>query len=67
MVATDTCPICLRPLNREEGNVVVARVRGTPESVRTYFHERCYPGDEGTFFERLERDEDDEREKDDDG
>ena len=38
---------------------VTARVRGTPDKIKTFFHEDCYPGDEGTFFERVEDDRDD--------
>jgi hypothetical protein len=59
VVVTDTCPICRRPVHRADPSVVVARVRGTPEPGRTYFHERCYPGDEGTFFERIDPESDD--------
>jgi hypothetical protein len=56
MVATDACPICRKPILRNEVSVVHARVRGLPETIVAVFHEGCYPGDEGTVFERLEDD-----------
>ena len=59
LVATHTCPICRKPVYREDPTTVTARVRGTPDKIKTYFHENCYPGDEGTFFERIEDDGDD--------
>ncbi|MBV9413221.1 MAG: hypothetical protein JO148_16640 [Acidimicrobiia bacterium] len=59
MVATDACPICRKPILRHEVSVVHARVRGLPESVIAVFHEDCYPGDEGTVFERLNDDDPD--------
>ena len=57
MVATDACPICRKPILRNEVSVVRARVRGLPDTVVAVFHEDCYPGDEGTVFERFESDD----------
>ena len=57
MVATDACPICLKPVIRHDRTVVAARVRGMPKTIVSYFHEHCYPGDEGTVFERIDKDD----------
>jgi len=56
MVATDACPICRKPVLRNDPSVVVARVRGMSKAIVSYFHETCYPGDEGTVFERINQD-----------
>ena len=53
MVATDNCPICRKPIIRNEPGIVKARVRGLPKDIVSRFHEDCYPGDEGTVFERI--------------
>ena len=58
LVATHTCPICRKPVYREDRSTVAAHVRDTPDNIKAYFHEDCYPGDEGTFFERIEDDKD---------
>jgi hypothetical protein len=57
MVVIDACPICRKPVLRDDPNIVAARVRGLPADVVTYFHEHCYPGDAGTVFERLQQDD----------
>jgi hypothetical protein len=57
MVATDNCPICLKPILRNEQRTVRARVRGLPSDIVSRFHEHCYPGDEGTVFERIDDDD----------
>ena len=54
MVVTDTCAICRKPILRTQTSVVRARVRGLPDDVVAVFHEGCYPGDEGTVFERID-------------
>jgi hypothetical protein len=59
VVATHTCPICRKPVTREDPTTITAHVRGTPERIKAYFHADCYPGDDGTFFERVEPDGDD--------
>ena len=53
MVATDACPICRKPILRNDPSVIAARVRGMSKAIVSYFH---YPGDEGTVFERLDQD-----------
>jgi len=57
MVATDACPICQKPILRNDSTIVAARVRGMPKTIVSYFHETCYPGDEGTVFERIDKDD----------
>jgi hypothetical protein len=59
MVAVDACPICRKPILRDDANakVVPARVRGMSKDIVSYFHEGCYPGDEGTLFERIDKDD----------
>jgi hypothetical protein len=57
MVVLDACPICRKPVLRNDPRIVAARVRGLPKNVVSYFHEACYPGDEGTVFERFEEDD----------
>jgi hypothetical protein len=54
MVATDNCPICRKPILRHEQGIVRARVRGWRKDIVSRFHETCYPGDEGTMFERID-------------
>ena len=56
MVATDACPICRKPILRNDPSVIAAHVRGMSKTIVSYFHETCYPGDEGTVFERLDQD-----------
>jgi len=56
MVATDACPICRKPVLRNDPTVVAARVRGMSKIV-SYFHVTCYPGDEGTVFEQVDKDD----------
>jgi len=56
MVVIDACPICRKPVLRNDPTIVIARVRGLPEEIVSYFHERCYPGDEGTVFEQVRED-----------
>ena len=58
MVATDACPICRKPILRNDPSVIAAHVRGMSKTIVSYFHETCYPGDEGTGFERVERNRD---------
>jgi hypothetical protein len=58
MVATDNCPICLKPILRHEHGIVKARVRGLPKEIVSRFHADCYPGDEGTVFERFGEEDD---------
>jgi len=58
MVATDSCPICRKPILRHESGIVSARVRGLPPDIVSRFHQDCYPGDEGTVFERLDSEQD---------
>ena len=57
MVATDACPICRKPVLRNDQTVVAARVRGMSKTIVSYFHVRCYPGDEGTVFEQVDKDD----------
>ena len=57
MVATDACPICRKPVLRNDPTVVAARVRGMSKTIVSYFHVRCYPGDEGTVFEQVDKDD----------
>jgi hypothetical protein len=57
MVATDACPICQKPILRDESSVVRARIRGLPETIVAVFHDACYPGDEGTVFVRVDEDD----------
>lgn len=59
MVVVDACPICRKPVLRTDPTAIAARVRGLPEDVMSHFHARCYPGDEGTVFERVDKDEPD--------
>jgi hypothetical protein len=54
MVAIDSCPICRKPVLRNDSTIVAARVRGMSHEIVSYFHARCYPGDEGTMFEKLD-------------
>ena len=54
MVTVDACPICRKPILRSDPAIVAARVRGMSEDIVSYFHAHCYPGDEGTMFERLD-------------
>ena len=56
MVATDACPICRKPILRNERGIIKARVRGLPKDIVSRFHRGCYPGDEGTVFERIDDD-----------
>ena len=56
MVATDSCPICRKPVLSNDPTIVAARVRGMAKTIVSYFHESCYPGDEGTVFERIDKD-----------
>ncbi len=57
MVAVDACPICRKPVISTDPKVVAARVRGMSRTIVSYFHEACYPGDEGTVFERIDKDD----------
>jgi len=55
LVTIRTCPICRKAVYGEAHDTVVAKVRGASETMLTYFHDRCYPGDEGSLFERVEQ------------
>ncbi|HEV3352541.1 MAG TPA: hypothetical protein VG076_06435 [Acidimicrobiales bacterium] len=54
MVTIDNCPICRKPVLRNDSNIVAARVRGMSSDIVSFFHVHCYPGDEGTMFEKLD-------------
>jgi hypothetical protein len=54
MVTIDSCPICRKPVLRSDSTIVAARVRGLPHDIVSYFHAHCYPGDEGTVFEKVD-------------
>ena len=60
MVTATSCPICRKAVYHEDDpTVVVARMRGVSDDVPVaYFHAECYPGDEGSGFERIDRDTD---------
>ena len=58
MVTATPCPICRKVVLPEDDPLVVAaRMRGmSNEFPLVYFHYDCYPGDEGSGFEKVERD-----------
>jgi hypothetical protein len=61
VVTVTTCPICRKAVFHDDPTTVAARMRGMRETFPlAYFHANCYPGDEGSGFERVERDERDE-------
>jgi len=59
LVTATTCPICRKAVYPEDDpTVVVARMRGMSEDFPLiYFHVHCYPGDEGSGFERVPSDD----------
>ena len=57
MVTATPCPICRKAVMPEDDPLAVAaRMRGvSTEFPLVYFHYDCYPGDEGSGFEAVER------------
>ncbi len=59
MVTATPCPICRKTvLPEDDPFVIAARMRGMRDDFPViYFHYDCYPGDEGSGFERVERED----------